>query len=761
MLLVLIYLINIPNIIGLRFCKNTSDLPKDFKIDDSFTIDPIYLDGKAYTSFKIADRIMSRNERTMYGGYSYYNNTLYCPTNFMIPKKEDYENILNKLGNKAYEVLTDKNGFNMTEGLHYLTTTRGTLDQYFSFYLMYLDGKEIKIEDFRASSLNHITIRCILKVPDAKIEFPGVNSDFDLNTPYTITNTGKYFDGYIWRIDDDDFFYTNSVSYSFKRSGNHMVEFWGHVLTGEVQYVCQYDYVRKKTVSKEQEYNNNNVKVIKTDYEIHYSGHTTFEHANVPIAPRINGEYLIAVSDKSKFIHILLFNRDDVLVRDLNTTISGYPHDIVETDYGFVLYAEYIDCFRSFLHLYNKKFELVNTVKVMDNNKTEAKNSPSTPDKQIMRYDSRGDADFGVEFMGNPSTGKLVYTKGRVYLIFGHYNYHSETNYHNGDTVATFNDLLMDLDFGETWGSSHTLLQSATFDDYFFVTAALSDPGLDVFYTSKTEYDMIWGYDAVEKRFNQRKHYLLKNLQGKMTGNGDGSTDARLGGILYFEKYKTYCIVYAKTPNYSNDNTNNTNIIYLTTWKLDNEKVPTKYTNKTIIVKKFAKDRNVLQVRVGKLGDDKIFIIYNETKIMKGYNWKVPAGTKLRVYIYQLPSLNLIKEDISNDKLYMNSNEDLRTFHDGVLIWGTADEEKKIVIHKIGTQRLDDSFDDIDYIITEDDLIDGNKKLSGWAIFGIVIGVIVGVVLLVLGIIILYRFIRKRRNADISDMKNIKGSLLR
>lgn len=61
MLFVLISLINILNIIGLRFCKNTSDLPKDFKIDDCFTIDLLYLDGKAYTSFKIADRIMSRN----------------------------------------------------------------------------------------------------------------------------------------------------------------------------------------------------------------------------------------------------------------------------------------------------------------------------------------------------------------------------------------------------------------------------------------------------------------------------------------------------------------------------------------------------------------------------------------------------------------------------------------------------------------------------------------------------------------------------
>lgn len=114
---------------------------------------------------------------------------------------------------------------------------------------MYLDGKEIKIEDFKASSLNHITIRCILKVPDAKIEFPGVDSDFDLNAPYTIINTGKYFDGYIWRIDDDDFFIQIVFLILLKEVGI-MVEFWGHVLTGEVQYVCQYAYVRKKTVSK-------------------------------------------------------------------------------------------------------------------------------------------------------------------------------------------------------------------------------------------------------------------------------------------------------------------------------------------------------------------------------------------------------------------------------------------------------------------------------------------------------------------------------
>jgi len=52
----------------------------------------------------------------------------------------------------------------------------------------------------------------------------------------------------------------------------------------------------------------------------------------------------------------------------------------------------------------------------------------------------------------------------------------------------------------------------------------------------------------------------------------------------------------------------------------------------------------------------------------------------------------------------MNSNEDLHTFNDGVLIWASTNEKAKLVINKIGTPRLDESFDDIDYILTKDDL---------------------------------------------------------
>ena len=95
----------------------------------------------------------------------------------------------------------------------------------------------------------------------------------------------------------------------------------------------------------------------------------------------------------------------------------------------------------------------------------------------------------------------------------------------------------------------------------------------------------------------------------------------------------------------------------------------------------------------------------------------------------------------------MNTNEDLRTFRDGVLIWGGANKDGKLVIHKIGTPLLDDSYDDITETITKDDVankikdatLDEKKKLSGGAIAGIVIGCILGLVILT---IVLYYLLR-------------------
>ena len=49
-------------------------------------------------------------------------------------------------------------------------------------------------------------------------------------------------------------------------------------------------------------------------------------------------------------------------------------------------------------------------------------------------------------------------------------------------------EALSDMDFGITWGASHSLIQAATYDNNYFWTAALSDAypeGIRVEYTSK------------------------------------------------------------------------------------------------------------------------------------------------------------------------------------------------------------------------------------------------------------------------------------
>jgi len=143
-----------------------------------------------------------------------------------------------------------------------------------------------------------------------------------------------------------------------------------------------------------------------------------------------------------------------------------------------------------------------------------------------------------------------------------------------------------------------------------------------------------------------------------------------------------YCLIYAKTPNYSEDEKNNKTIIYMTTWKYTDNKIAE--TNVKEI--KVFETGNVMQLRAGKLGNDKVFIMYHETSTW-GHNHygNVPRGTVPKIFVVKLPAFEIIKNDITNDDILMNTNEDLRTFRDGVLIWATSDSNNNLVINKIGT----------------------------------------------------------------------------
>ena len=119
-----------------------------------------------------------------------------------------------------------------------------------------------------------------------------------------------------------------------------------------------------------------------------------------------------------------------------------------------------------------------------------------------------------------------------------------------------------------------------------------------------------------------------------------------------------------------------------------------------------------MSVRGGKYGDDKVFIIYSfktENSEDIGYG-HVDMGTIPYLIIYDLSTSKIIKDGIKMDNFVMNTNEDLKTFNDGVLIWASTNKDGKLIIHKIGTPLLNETFDDIKYILTKDDLIDGKEK---------------------------------------------------
>ena len=76
------------------------------------------------------------------------------------------------------------------------------------------------------------------------------------------------------------------------------------------------------------------------------------------------------------------------------------------------------------------------------------------------------------------------------------------------------------MDFGNTWGASHSLIQSITFDDLYFWTAALSDAypeGINVEYTSKKDFSTsYYDYDSVNKKY-ARENGENEELAGYIT----------------------------------------------------------------------------------------------------------------------------------------------------------------------------------------------------------------------------------------------------
>ena len=690
-------------------CPKTNEPPQDLEINSKFSFKPIDYKDNSLTPVLIGNKVLvNKNTHYVDSIKDLYSDSDYCPENYIILKKEELESIISELGDNAYSKFTEENGLNMKEKIYYVTNTKGNGD--YNKMFMYLENNSITFKDIDPVNAIYDTSQkyhciCMLKVPTVKLEFPKDKRDFDFNEEVKFqTSFNNYYNGYLWRINEQ--IYTEEIlTLSLKETGVNKIEFWGKYINGQSEYLCDIFYVSEEKVSSNQDYDDSKVKRIETTFQMHYNNTIHFTQSNSPVAPRNDGGYYIAVSNTEKVLHILSYDKNDNLIKDFDTEEKAIPHDITATNYGFAVYVVEADnLFHSYLTVYNKKFEKINRLQIMNNN-ADDKLTDSTPEKQLIRYNSKGEPEFGIRFIYQADNAKLLYSRGRIFLIFAHYNYFTDDNTaHTADTVATFNDVLLDKDFGLIWGASHSLIQSATFDKNYFWSASLSDcypEGIKVQYTSKRYFQN--NFDAVNNKNNIRYYGQNDKLAGAITGYKIGWADGKLGGILYFEKLKLYCLVYAKTPNKSEDEKNGKTIIYLTTWKFEDKQIK---EEKIQEIKVF-ETGNIMQIRGGKFGNDKVFIIYEETTSSGHNNYgNIPKGSIPKAFIIKLPDFEIIKNDEKIDSLLMNTNEDLRTFRDGVLIWATSDSNNNLVINKIGTPRLDSANDHSNYALTSNDLYD-------------------------------------------------------
>ena len=396
----------------------------------------------------------------------------------------------------------------MTQRTYYLTNTKGK-NTFYSKYFMYLDGKNIKFLDSDTSSIignlsQRAELRCMFDFSNITLEFPNNKGDLDINKIVSIKTNSKALNGYLWKI-QDSIYTTETIQHKFSKSGMNKIEFWGNYINGEKVYLCDYAFVKKKYISSTQKYSDSKVKLIETGFDMQYNFQLHITHSNCPVAPRINGGYYIAFTDNNKFLRVLSYDRNDILLKDFNTTNKAYPDDIIATDYGFAVYAlDANNSNHSYISLYNKNFDLVNTVQIMNNNKYDNNQVDSNIEKQVIRYDAEGIPVRGMRFMYEPDHGKLIYSRGRIVLLFSHYNYFLDTKGHQGDSLVTFNDALQDVDYGCGFGTSHSLISSVTFDEYNFYTASLTDSndteGINIIYTSKRDFEVTYNYyDPINK----------------------------------------------------------------------------------------------------------------------------------------------------------------------------------------------------------------------------------------------------------------------
>lgn len=645
-------------------CKcptKTPDPPLEIKKFEDYTKQKIVIDGVDYGyPFHFGDAIFLQNAvQANRGPYQIVHK---CPRGYRPVLNDELEAMLKEVG-ADQSFIASEEGFNIPEEKFVVTNTntggwmfRGMKKRDGVFKM-----EEVGVYWAEGKLLTLCVIKDNVPVP-ILIDTPGVVKN-KVTTFYIDEPNMK---GGLWKI-NFNFWREKQLRRKFTDNNCYVVQLWYYNLVDKVMYSCREVYVHNPYyITKPTTFSLDQLKTIDTGLSTYLFRNVILSQSNGAIAPKLSGGgfYLAYTLKTDLKLRVREYNNNFEVVNDFDLKVQkdGYPIDMVATEWGFaVLYQE--DRGVKFSGYYADATERF--TRVIFNNG----DWPQLPREQILFTTKEANANYGMQSMFRPASGKVLYGNGEFGIFFGHYNEfgsgNDKTEFHEGDSFITFDANGDDQKIGLSWSASHSLYQSLIFDGKYFHAFALGDcfpHNIKSCWLNPKEFT--GGIDGVFKKQLTIKGGCIDLHPQKMPGNALGNSCGRMGSVHY--NGQIYAVPYSLMPNCQGGTLDEVGLL---TYQLED----TKFVQQKKIVFPGLSAKRIIHVRSGQYGSN-ILVMYIEA----GNDIPSIPQAQLLSHKDKMSFLlvdfegKIISGPIQAPEYLMNLADDIRFLEDGTLIWSSV-----------------------------------------------------------------------------------------
>lgn len=488
-----------------------------------------------------------------------------CPDGYRKMNLEDAQLIIDNVKDDNYSLITDPDKMNFPVNEIFFTTERefpdggtDTFDKYKFKAFKPKSGATSLTLDVHMTAMSGTTKRtkCVLvsttdagDAPMAEDYVQFVQYDKDITKTNTIDTEVEFTGGK--KISGQ-----NSIKFSPQTLGCYTLKIKWKMFDGTILAKCDARFVRpffgsdgESTLAKED--------IKEVVYEGISANRITALHFNGATAPMAakedGGAYILFKEKDTNALKIQEVDNDMKAIKIIDLKQTATPLAIATTkEVGIVVYGQdATDKNFSWLARFDHDGTLKWKKTIMNNGA-----DPNSAPDQVNFYNTDKTLPFGMKCMFKPHNGELAIGRGKIFLVFAHYNNfkcgESTRDDHTGDTMITCNFEGDNFMLGSAWASSHSLTQRALYDGEKFITSTLGDayPQQIKFTVQNGKYSNNHkdGMTGKNNRFDSSASDSI--IPGSIPGDGTGQACGRLGGLsmLNVTGYVKFAQIYARKP---------------------------------------------------------------------------------------------------------------------------------------------------------------------------------------------------------------------